>query len=380
MLLVQDRISANHTPGRYLYPDQHMGPQAVDKITLHTMGGWVDGTTATFKDPKAARSATYGIGVNKSTSEYKVVQYLSEGDTPWSNTNWIANVQSITIEHEDNDRPNDPRPNGLYDASIELITDICRRYRLDETAIHTHHEYAPTHPCPNTLDVERIKNGVRAALGRVVPVVAPPSTPDYVEERRDVQVVSSVLNVRTGPGTSYPAGQANTPDGCLHNGTNITITGYKVGENVNGNPIWLRTLRGNWVFSGGTSYVPAPPPGVVVTPVSTPLPPAPLPSTFGTVKVTVPTLLVRTGPGRNFSVNSGPYPSLKMGTSVTYVDAVPGESVSGNNIWLKSVRGNFFWSGGTNYGKIGHARVVVSMALGVTKRLQNDAAKALHLS
>jgi hypothetical protein len=95
-------------------------------------------------------------------------------------------------------------------------------------------------------------------------------------------------------------------------------------------------------------------------PVSQPAPaPAapPPPSKTGTVTVTAqPYLNLRTGPGTNFPVGKGSdgnghaIYSLPTGAVVGYVDvdaADPTSAVQGP--WLKSQRGNYFYSGGTNY-------------------------------
>lgn len=62
------------------------------------------------------------------------------------------------------------------------------------------------------------------------------------------------LNVREAPDTTSPAHEANTSDGNLHPGDAIAITGWVHGESVTGNDIWLRTVRGNWVWAGGTNF------------------------------------------------------------------------------------------------------------------------------
>lgn len=84
--------------------------------------------------------------------------------------------------------------------------------------------------------------------------------------------------------------------------------------------------------------------------------PAPKPKPIkkkGTVTVTAKPYLnvrkkpdARSGIARNWSIPLG---RLKPGTKVQFVDAVRGQTVAKNNIWLKSVRGNWIWSGGTNY-------------------------------
>lgn len=69
-----------------------------------------------------------------------------------------------------------------------------------------------------------------------------------------VTITANTLMVREAPETTAPANEANTPDGNLHTHDVITVTGWFHGESVQGNDIWLRTVRGNWVWSGGTDF------------------------------------------------------------------------------------------------------------------------------
>ena len=57
-------------------------------------------------------------------------------------------------------------------------------------------------------------------------------------------------------------------------------------------------------------------------------------------------LYVRIGPNRNYRL--GGCRELHKGDIVDVVGWVKGESIDGNDVWFKSVRGNYFWSGGTD--------------------------------
>lgn len=80
---------------------------------------------------------------------------------------------------------------------------------------------------------------------------------------------------------------------------------------------------------------------------------SPPPPVVKTVTVTLPTLQVRTGPGTNYQGNQANTPDglLHAGMVVTVAGEVTGQNVSiggvTSNKWYKSVRGNYFWSGGT---------------------------------
>lgn len=79
-------------------------------------------------------------------------------------------------------------------------------------------------------------------------------------------------------------------------------------------------------------------------------PPAP---TVKTVTVTLSSLQVRTGPGTNYAGNKANTTDgmLHAGMVVQVAGQVAGQNVTiggkTTNIWYKSVRGNYFWSGGT---------------------------------
>lgn len=241
----------NHTQGRYLYPESHSAPQAIDKIILHTIVGTLASAQARFFGANGGASATYGIGLNG-----EIRQWVSEGDTSWNAGNWAANTQSISIEHEDNGNYNDgTRTDALYDSSIALCVDICRRYGLGANNIHIHKEFKNT-GCPDGLDIDRIRNGVAAILASGVVAPAPEPGIGYTPTTGRVMVTTSVMMVRTGPGRNFQSGVANTTDGAVHYGVPLNITGYTTqGEVVNaGNPVWLRSAQGNWFYSGCTDF------------------------------------------------------------------------------------------------------------------------------
>lgn len=137
--------SPNYTRGR---------SQKISKVIVHWIVGNLSAADAVFKNPKAQTSAHYGI-------ENKTVhQYVAEANTAWHAIS--ANPFSIGIEHSA--APGRPASNATYDTSIELIAEICRRYKLNpDTAIEPHSKYVATQ-CPGTMDLNRIKKGVKARL------------------------------------------------------------------------------------------------------------------------------------------------------------------------------------------------------------------------
>jgi hypothetical protein len=66
-----------------------------------------------------------------------------------------------------------------------------------------------------------------------------------------------------------------------------------------------------------------------------------------TITVVVPKLFVRSQPTSKSGLAGTR--ELLAGNKFVAVSVVYGENVSGNNVWLKSSKGNYVWSGGTNY-------------------------------
>jgi len=67
---------------------------------------------------------------------------------------------------------------------------------------------------------------------------------------RKVKVIVPVLNVRCKPTTK--SGLCGSKQ--LHYGDVFTAVDKVVGENIGGNNIWLKSSKGNYVFSGGTDF------------------------------------------------------------------------------------------------------------------------------
>ncbi len=141
-------------------------------VVLHTMVGTMAGANARFQQSSEQASATYGIGLDGA-----LYQWVDEADAAWANGTFAnnpgSNLDSVSIEHEDNGDYNGPRTPQLYNASARLVGEICRRYNIpvDREHILGHRECATVSPtaCPDALDVDRI---VRMASTSSVP--APP--------------------------------------------------------------------------------------------------------------------------------------------------------------------------------------------------------------
>lgn len=138
---------------------------SVGGIVLHTMVGSVASASARFHDPSSQVSAHYGVGLDG-----RLYQWVSEQDAAYHAGDYLWNLRSIGIEHEDGGQPMAPRSDALYATSAQLVKDLCGRYSIpldySYTRVVRHWQTAAT-ACPDALDTDRI---IREAL-------APPPAP-----------------------------------------------------------------------------------------------------------------------------------------------------------------------------------------------------------
>jgi hypothetical protein len=131
---------------------------SVKKIVIHWIVGTLESCDKTFSDGRRLASAHYGIGGTQ------VHQYVKEADTAWHAGNWDINQESIGIEHEGGwllpDGVNrSPVSEDSIRTSIELVTDICKRYSIpaDREHIKKHNEVSTkATACPGSLPIDRI--------------------------------------------------------------------------------------------------------------------------------------------------------------------------------------------------------------------------------
>ncbi len=100
----------------------------IEKVTLHHMAArWTAKRCGElFQTPGRKGSSHYGIGY-----EGEIAQYVSEGDTAWSDSNWESNLSSVSIECA-NETMGEPWP--VSDSTLEslalLLADISLRNHL----------------------------------------------------------------------------------------------------------------------------------------------------------------------------------------------------------------------------------------------------------
>lgn len=129
----------------------------VEFIVIHYIVGTLADADAIFTRPGRQVSAHYGIG------EGELHQYVSELNTAWHAGNFNINTRSIGIEHSAD--PQRAPDEFTYNTSIELCTQICRKYGLNPRRAIIPHKQIVATLCPGTVDIQRIVDGTARAIG-----------------------------------------------------------------------------------------------------------------------------------------------------------------------------------------------------------------------
>lgn len=217
--------SPNYTKGRLLRSPKF--------VVIHSMAGTMQGSIITLQNPKREASAHYMVG-----HDGRIVQMVDEKNTAWHAGNWLANLDSIGIEHEGG-RYNDldhPLQEEGYKASARLLADIHRRYNWGEPSsktMRTHREVSdkPT-ACPSGLDMGRlIQTAQDEYHGRSVPL---PEAPKPQPVRVFKVGVTSNVYIRT------PDNLTNGPIGKITKGSTAFCVEARLGERVGDTTWWLR--------------------------------------------------------------------------------------------------------------------------------------------
>ncbi len=135
-----------------------------EAIVIHTMEGTLEKTDAWFLNKESAASAHYGIGRHG-----EIHQYVDESNRAWHvgrifNPTWPfvkpdvnPNWYTIGIEHEG--EGDTPWSDEMYNASAQLIYEICRRWAIpcDRDHIIGHHEIRADKTCPGVgVDLDKL--------------------------------------------------------------------------------------------------------------------------------------------------------------------------------------------------------------------------------
>lgn len=111
--------STNYTNGRQ---------RPIRAITIHHMAGnlTIEQCGAIEQNPNRNMSSNYGIG-----SDGRIANYVDENNTPWTNSNWNSNCESITIETANDQIGGDWHVSDYaLNSLIRLVADIAKRNGL----------------------------------------------------------------------------------------------------------------------------------------------------------------------------------------------------------------------------------------------------------
>jgi hypothetical protein len=225
----------------------------VEAVVIHLIDGSQEGCDATFLDNTLATPVSAHYSISRTAV---IHQYVQEEDTAFHagklvRPTWPGlkvgaggayvnpNLYAIGIEHEG--RPNDDWTDAMYAASSALLRDIASRHpgigALTEQTVAMHRQIRADKTCP----------GFRFELQRLLaeanrPAPAPVGTPRAVMILKDV-------NVREGrPSTGAPIVQVIARD----DQRPINVAGYAIGEEIDGNAKWYRTVDDNYFWAGAT--------------------------------------------------------------------------------------------------------------------------------
>lgn len=296
-LVSYTKISPNRTS-----PRNHK----IDTITIHCVVGQcsVEGLGSVFSNSSYQASSNYGIGYDG-----RIGMYVEESDRSWCSSNAANDHRAITIEvASDTTHPYAVRQ-AAYLSLIELLVDICKRngikelkWKADKSLIGqvdkqnmTVHKWFANKSCPGEYLYSRhaeIAAAVNKKLGVIAetkkeeskveetkPVTKPESTESKTETAVTVKmevgdVVSITKNATYYNGTDIP-GWVQRKNWIIKSisGDRVVIDRSEDGLNAICSPVHAKYLS------------------VVAKKADTPF----------MVKIDIPNLNIRKGPGTNYS-------------------------------------------------------------------------------
>ena len=121
----------------------------IQKITVHHCAGVMSAESIGYlwQNPGRECSSHYGIG-----NDGRIGNYVAEENTAWTDSNWVSNCTSVTIETSNSSCGGDwPVSDAALDSLIKLCADISLRNGLGLLVpgqnLTWHSMYAPTE-CP----------------------------------------------------------------------------------------------------------------------------------------------------------------------------------------------------------------------------------------
>ena len=213
-----------------------------EAIVIHIMYGNYAAGEAVFLSQGSQKSAHYGI-----SKEGVIHQYVDENDTAFHagvvvNPTWPLmkpgvnpNFYTIGIDHEG--RPDDVWPEAQLTASAGLIGEIVARWSIPVDALHLvrHQQIRASKTCPGSwLQMDALIQRVpKSEVVRPAPITT-------------VKVLKNV-NLRKG----MPNGTAQIVR-VIQANNEVTVSGFTLGERINGNAYWYVDTQNNYLWAGAT--------------------------------------------------------------------------------------------------------------------------------
>lgn len=236
---------------------------AVDMIVLHSIVGTMEHAIREFKNPLRRASAHYAVDGGR------IVQFVDEANTAWHcgtlvPVGWNNNYHTIGIETQGGGSFGEATPETKA-TTAALVLDIATRRNipLARTHIKEHGEMPGCNTsCASGLNADEIVAlaiQLRDAQTPQPAPIAPAPEPTPVGRPvpvfpMSVTITAPVLRVRTAPSTAAPTARPYPSVGRSVGIPTITVIGRVDGQVIDGNGVWLTTVRGNYVWSAGTSF------------------------------------------------------------------------------------------------------------------------------
>lgn len=188
----------------------------IDTITIHCFVGQVtvERMKKTFDNPEKKAAPNYGIGTDGT-----IALFVSEQDRSWCSSNAANDHRAITIECASDSKPPYAINDKVYKSLINLLVDVCERNRIpallwkgnkdligkvDQQNMTVHRWFA-NKSCPGDYIYDR--------LGQIADEVNQRLKANLQKVPFMVEVGVGSLNIRLGPGTSYPKVGCYIPKG-----------------------------------------------------------------------------------------------------------------------------------------------------------------------
>lgn len=158
---------------------------AIDTITIHCMAGQLSAETCgnLFSRSSTQASSNYGVG-----PDGKIGLYVEEKDRSWCTSNYANDMRAVTIEVASDSTHPYAVTAAAYNATIELVADICKRNGIKKLVWSTDKTARVNH-----------KNGANMTVHRDYANKACPG--DYLYSR--MGDIASKVNAKLG-GTTTP--------------------------------------------------------------------------------------------------------------------------------------------------------------------------------